>query len=98
MGAILENNSNQNWYHETLNDAARWLKENNPFFKPYKQITLHSNQNGSRIVFPTARISETTNNLQTSTSISNTTINRPELIMPPYDFNPEIHNEDFNYN
>src|SRR5439155_14324065 len=80
----------------SLNDAAYWLKDNNPFFKPYKHIILHGNQNNSRIVFPTARISDTTN-LQSST-ISNRPVNRPELIMPPYDFNPEIHNEDFNYN
>jgi hypothetical protein len=32
MGAILENDSNQNWYyHETLNDIALWLKNNNLF-------------------------------------------------------------------
>ncbi len=59
IGAILENNSNQNWYHETLNDAANWLKNNNPFFRPYKYITLHTNQNSSRIVFLTAKISDT---------------------------------------
>jgi len=58
IGAILENNSNQNWYHETLNDTANWLKNNNPFFRPYKHITLHTNQNGSRIVFLTAKISD----------------------------------------
>ena len=53
--AILENNLNQNWYHKTLNDAANWLKNNNPFFRPYKHITLHINQNGSRVVFSTAK-------------------------------------------
>ena len=51
MGAFLENNSTQNWYHESLNDAAYWLKDNNPFFKPYKHIILHGNQNNSRIDF-----------------------------------------------
>src|SRR6266542_6770964 len=91
--AILENNSNQNWYHETLNDAANWLKNNNPFFILYKHINLHTNQNGSRIVFITAKISDTQDS-----NISNHLINHPELIMPPYDFNPEIHNEDFHYN
>src|ERR1700722_15517243 len=96
MGAILEDNSNQNWYHESLNDAAYWLKNNNPFFKPYNNITLHTNQDGSRVVFPTARISNTSN--LSTTSFPNHPILRPELIMPPYDFNPEIHNEDFNYN
>ena len=93
MGAILENNSNQNWYHESLNDAAYWLKNNNPFFKLYNHISLHTNQNGSRIVFLTATISDN----QNSNSL-NHSINYPELIMPPYDFNPEIHNEDFHYN
>ena len=44
MGAILENDSSQNWYHETLNNAAHWLKENNPFFKPYRNVILHTNQ------------------------------------------------------
>ncbi len=93
MGATLENNSNQNWYHESLNDAAYWLKNNNPFFKLYNHITLHTNQNGSRIVFPIATISDN----QNSNSL-NYFINYPELIMPPYNFNPEIHNEDFHYN
>jgi hypothetical protein len=96
MGAILENNSNQHWYHETLNDAACWLKNNNPFFKPYHHITLHTNQDGSRIVFPTARISDDMNNLYPSSSSSHP-INRPEIIMAPYDFNTEIHDEDFDY-
>ncbi len=40
IGAILENTSNQNWYHESLNNAAYWLKNNNPFFRLYKHITL----------------------------------------------------------
>ncbi len=93
IGAILENNSNQNWYHETLNDAANWLKNNNPFFRPYKHITLHINQNSSRIVFLTAKISDTQDS-----NISNHLISRPELIIPPYDFNPKIHNKDFYYN
>ena len=93
IGAILENNSNQNWYHETLNDVANWLKNNNPFFRLYKHITLHTNQNGSRIVFLTAKISDTQDS-----NISNHLINHLELIMLPYDFNPEIHNEDFYYN
>ena len=47
MGAILENNSNQNWYHESLNDAALWLKNNNPFFKPYAYVILHTNEDGA---------------------------------------------------
>ena len=92
MGAILENTSNQNWYHESLNDAAFWLKNNNPFFRLYKHITLQVNQNGSRIIFLTATISDTQNQNQ-----SNYSINHPELIIPPYDFNSEIHNEDFHY-
>jgi len=43
MGAILENTSNQNWYHESLNDTAFWLKNNNSFFRLYKHITLQVN-------------------------------------------------------
>jgi hypothetical protein len=42
MGAILDNNSNQNWYHESLNNAASWLKDNNPFFKPYYIFNYYS--------------------------------------------------------
>src|ERR1043165_9490286 len=81
MGAILENNSNHNWYHESLNDAALWLKDNNPFFRPYNHIVLHTNQDGSRVVFPTANISD-----NQDLNPSNNPITRPELIMPPYDF------------
>src|SRR6266511_242912 len=95
MGAILENNSNQHWYHETLNEAAYWLKNNNPFFKSYNHITLHTNQDSSRVVFPTAKICNTIDSYNLS---SNHPIICPEIIMPPYGFNPEIHNEDFNYN
>ncbi len=94
MGAILENNnSNQHWYHESLNGAALWLKNNNPYFRPYNHIVLHTNQDGSRIVFPTATISD-----NQDLSSSNHSITHPKLIMPSYDFNPEIHNEDFRYN
>ena len=95
IGAILENNSNQYWYHETLNQASYWLKNNNPFFKLYNHISLYTNQNSLRVVFPTAKICNT---IDSHNSSSNHSIIRPEIIMPPYDFNPKIHNEDFNYN
>ncbi len=61
MDAILENTSNQNWYYESLNDAAYQLKNNNTFFRLYKHITLQVNQNSSRIIFLTATISDTQN-------------------------------------
>ncbi len=92
IDAILENTSNQNWYHESLNDAAYWLKNNNSFFRLYKHITLQVNQNSSRIIFLTATIFDIQNQNQ-----SNYSINHPELIMSPYDFNSKIHNKDFHY-
>src|SRR2546423_1837661 len=38
VGAILSNNRSSSWYHSSLNDAATWLCDHNPYFKPYQTL------------------------------------------------------------
>ena len=95
VGAILDNNSNQpnSWYHPSLNDAAIWLCNNNPYFKPYQTVINRGTWNGPPIIFPTASLS---NNSQNQTHLLSNINSRPTaVILPPYDFDTEIHNEDF---
>ncbi|GES97445.1 Pif1-like helicase domain-containing protein [Rhizophagus clarus] len=92
VGAILDNNQPNSWYHPSLNDAAMWLRNNNPYFRPYQTVINRGTWNGPPIIFPTASLS---NNSQNQTP--NTNLRPSAVVLPPYDFDTEIHNEDFHY-
>ncbi|GES90942.1 DNA helicase Pif1, ATP-dependent [Rhizophagus clarus] len=44
------------WYHPSLNDAAMWLHNNNPYFRPYQTVINRDTWNGPPIIFPTASL------------------------------------------
>src|SRR6266498_315464 len=56
IGAILSNNEKKTWYHSTLNDASRWLQENNKYFHPYTRYYNRGNILGPPVIIPTATI------------------------------------------
>ena len=95
IGAILNNNqSNPSWYHPSLDDAARWLQNNNPYFKPYQSLVNRGTWDGPPVIFPIASPSNLQNQEQPIFDINS----RPSaVILPPYDFDTEIHNEDYHY-
>ena len=98
IGTILNNNqSNQSnsWYHPSLNNAAIWLRDHNPYFKPYQTLINRGTWNGSPIIFPTASLSNISQNQTQPIFDINS---RPSaIVVPPYDFDIETHNEDFHY-
>ena len=54
VGAILSDNHSSSWYHPSLNDAATWLRNHNPYFKPYQTLINCGSWDGPPIIFPTA--------------------------------------------
>ncbi|RHZ83522.1 hypothetical protein Glove_91g66 [Diversispora epigaea] len=95
IGALLENNNIQSWYHPTLLTAASWLHQNNDFFKTYDHFYNHGNIDGPPLIFPTARILSTSeNNIR---SITQTNLYPTDIIVPNTNFNSEIHNEDYRF-
>ena len=95
VGAILNNNRSNSWYHPSLDNAATWLCNHNPYFKPYKTLINRGTQNGPPVIFPTALPSDISQNQELPIFDINS---RPSaVVLPPYDFNTEIHNEDYHY-
>jgi hypothetical protein len=96
IGAILSNNNqSSNWYHTSLDNAATWLRNNNPYFKPYQTLVNSGTWDGPPVIFPTASPSNISqDSIQPIFNINS----RPSaVVITPYDFNTEIHNEDFYY-
>ncbi|PKY53741.1 hypothetical protein RhiirA4_472113 [Rhizophagus irregularis] len=95
VGAILANNNSNSWYHSSLDNAATWLCDNNPYFKPYKTLINHGTWDGPPVIFPIALPS---NLSQTQEQPIFNINSRPSaVVLPPYDFDTEIHNEDYYY-
>jgi Cdc6-like AAA superfamily ATPase len=90
----LSNNNSNSWYHPSLNNATVWLRDNNPYFKPYQTLVNRGTWDGPPVIFPTATPSELQNQEQPIFNINS----RPSaVVLPPYDFDTEIHNEDYHY-
>jgi len=94
IGAILANGQRNSWYHPSLDAAAHWLRINNPFFKQYQHYYNRANQYGPPIIIPTAMPSSTENDM---ILIGNPQTRPTDIIIPPYELDTEIHNEDFHY-
>lgn len=94
IGAILINNKQYSWYHPSLDAAANWLKLNNPFFKEYQHYYNRADNNGQPIIILTAMLSSLENNTLLT---QNPQICPTSVVIPPFDFDPEIHNEDYHY-
>ncbi|RHZ75102.1 hypothetical protein Glove_217g103 [Diversispora epigaea] len=85
IGALLENNTIQSWYHPTLLAAVSWLHQNNNFFKIYDHFYDHGSINGPPLIFPTARILSTSeNNIR---SITQANLQPADIIIPNTNFN-----------
>ena len=95
IGAILSNNQSNSWYHPSLNNAATWLRNNNPYFKPYQTLVNRGTWDGPPIIFPTATPSELFQDQEQP--IFNVNSRPSAVVLPPYDFDAEIHNEDYHY-
>ncbi|GBC21999.2 DNA helicase PIF1, ATP-dependent [Rhizophagus irregularis DAOM 181602=DAOM 197198] len=95
IGAILSNNNSNSWYHPSLNDAAIWLRNHNPYFKPYQTLVNHGTWDGPPVIFPTATSSELSQDQEQP--IFNINSRPSAIVLPPYDFDTEIHNEDYHY-
>ncbi|GBC40545.2 PIF1-like helicase domain-containing protein [Rhizophagus irregularis DAOM 181602=DAOM 197198] len=96
IGAILNNNQSNSWYHSSLDNAARWLRDHNPYFKPYQTLINRGIWDGAPIIFPNASLSNTSQNQDQPLFNINS---RPSaVILPPYELDAEIHNEDYHYN
>ena len=95
IGAILNNNHSNSWYHPSLDNAATWLRDHNPYFKPYNTLINHGTWDGPPVIFPTASPSDISQNQEQPIFDINS---RPSaVIVPAYDFDTEIHNEDYHY-
>ena len=95
VGAILNNNHSNSWYHNSLDNATTWLRDHNPYFKPYQTLINRGTWNGPPVIFPTASPSNISQNQEQPVFNINS---RPSaVIVPPYDFDTEIHNEDYHY-
>jgi len=96
MGAIFTENNGSMWFHHTLVCAAQWLSTHNHVIRN-KGYALFQSQAQSQSIstFPTATLIT-----PTSTNINNNVQSlRPSaVVVPPFDLNPEIHNEHFHYN
>src|SRR5205085_7073822 len=95
IGAILSNNNSNSWYHPSLNDAAIWLRNYNPYFKPYQTSVNRGTWDGPPVIFPTASPSELFQDQEQP--IFNINSRPSAVVLPPYDFDTEIHDEDYHY-
>src|SRR2546430_1809906 len=95
VGAILSNNHTNSWYHPSLDNAATWLRNHNPYFRPYQTLINRGTWDQSPIIFPTATPSDISQNQEQP--IFNINSRPTAVILPPYDFDTEIHNEDYHY-
>ncbi|CAB4440740.1 unnamed protein product [Rhizophagus irregularis] len=95
VGAILSNGERNNWYHPSLLNASKWLRENNEFFKPYEYYFNRGTINGPPLIIPTATISEFNENSYRNSTIRNT--GPQDIVISGDDFDTEIHNEDYRY-
>jgi len=94
VGAFLEPNTNNDITNtnnntdldETLQRAAEWLIQNNPYLRSYTNTSLLQNQNN-----PFPRASHINNDINIPP------VNSYDLIIPNYNFPDEVHNEDFHY-
>ncbi|CAG8618617.1 19235_t:CDS:2 [Cetraspora pellucida] len=93
LGAILDSTPNNNWFHPSLLHAAAWLKINNQFFKQFDQMFSSITFMHPPNVFPTVQLINDENALSSNTQLPC----HPDIVVPPYDFDPEIHDEDFYY-
>ncbi|PKY50137.1 hypothetical protein RhiirA4_406162 [Rhizophagus irregularis] len=95
LGAFLEPNNNitnnipdRSTHDITIQRAAAWLAQNNPYLRPYtNMLSIRQNQESNN-PFPMASYTETNDDAP---------INPQEIIIPNYDFPDEVHNEDFHY-
>ena len=81
-----------------MNDASRWLRENNKYFHPYTRYYNRGNILGPPVIFLTATIvsDEETSDNPSSTNIT-ISIGPQDIVISNEDFDPEIHNEDYHY-
>jgi hypothetical protein len=95
VGAILSNSRSSSWYHPSLDNAATWLRDHNSYFKPYQTLINRSTWDGLPVIFPTASPSDISQDqVQPVFDINS----RPSaIVLPPYDFDTEVHNEDYHY-
>jgi len=98
LGAFLEQTdlptSDTQWYHPSLKEACEWLQIHNPYLKAYnsiaQQLLSQNNVSASNIgVWPWAT------HIQTDTNIP--PLHRGDVVVPPYDFPDDTHNEDAHY-
>ncbi|RHZ83458.1 hypothetical protein Glove_92g61 [Diversispora epigaea] len=90
IGTILSSGNNS-WYHPTLENAANWLRNNNPLFHIYNYFYTHGNSEGFPLNLLTAiLITNNSSLLQRYLSLS-------DLVIQNQDFDNEIHNENYHF-
>ena len=95
MGAIFTEDNGPTWFHHTLVSAAQWLSTHNPVIS-HKGYAIIQPQAQHQSTFPTATLVTSTSTSSTNTYVQSL---RPSaVVVPPFDLNPEIHNEHFHYN
>ena len=99
LGAFLQqielSEPNNRWYHPSLRHACEWLQHNNPYLAAYHSLAsrlLENNrQNSSDIPI----------NWPQATHVSEDNfappVHQSDIVMPPYVFPDEVHNEDTHY-
>ncbi|GBC04726.1 hypothetical protein RclHR1_05830004 [Rhizophagus clarus] len=95
IGAILNNNYSNSWYHPSLDNAATWLRDHNPYFEPYKALINRGSWDGPPVIFPVALSSNLSHSQEQP--IFNINSRPTAIVLPHYDFDTEIHNEDYHY-
>ena len=95
LGAFLENldtpSNNNHWYHHTLQNAAIWLQQNNPYLQSYSTLAnqlLQLNTSSEISAWPTAYPALEDNSV---------TVQPNDIIVPNFNLPEEIHNEDSLY-
>ena len=97
--AILSNGKRNSWYHPSLINASKWLRENNKFFQPYEHYYNRGTTIGPPLIIPTATIvesDESSHNYHITNSIIRNTGSQ-DIVISGEDFDVEVHNEDYRY-
>ena len=98
VGAILSNGERNSWYHPSLLNASKWLRENNKFFQPYEHYFNRGTTTGPPLIIPTATLAESDEDSYNHTTNSTIRSTGPQdIVISGEDFDIEIHNEDYRY-
>ena len=98
IGAIFTEDNGSTWFHHALIPAAQWLSTHNSVIRNKGYALIQpQDQYQPFSTFSTATLVNST--LTSSTSNSVQSLRPSAVVIPPFDLNPEIHDDEhFHYN